>query len=269
MYGVIPVTPSHPEADLAVLFTHNAGYSTMCGHAVIALGRYAVDYGIVEKREPVTELSIECPCGLVRVQVEVSGSESGHVAFDSVPGFLVAGDVAVELEGLGPIKCDVAYGGAFYALADVAQFGLSPDSTPGALADAATALTNAVRSAVTLRHPEHEDLAFLYGSILTDGVAGPESESWNICVFADAEVDRSPTGSGVTARVAASVANGSLKVGERMTFRSITGSTFQGTALESGEQGCTVRVSGRAHYAGSATFWWEEGDEIGRGFLLT
>lgn len=274
MYGALLVAPSLPGADLAVLFLHNAGYSTMCGHAVIALGRYAVDYGLVEKTEPVTPVGIECPCGLVRASVEVHDGRSGRVAFESVPAFLAASGVRVDVPGVGPITADVSYGGAFYALADAAQFGLDVrTSRVRDLVDAATALTEAVRAAVPLAHPEHDDLAFLYGSILTDGRERPEDgPSRNICVFADAEVDRSPTGSGVTARMAARVAQGIVSLGERCLFESVTGAVFEGEAVAMTRCGehpaVTVRVSGQAHYSGTARYWLEAGDAIGRGFLL-
>src|SRR5215472_11462240 len=110
MYGALLVEPSLPDADLGVLLMHNAGYSTMCGHAVIALGRYAVDYGLVEKTEPVTPVAIECPCGLVRMSVEVEGGKSGRVAFLSVPAFLFATGVAVAVPGVGNVTVDVSYG---------------------------------------------------------------------------------------------------------------------------------------------------------------
>ena len=281
MYGALLVEPSMPEADLAVLFLHNAGYSTMCGHAVIALGRYAVDYGLVEKTAPVTHVAIECPCGLVRVSVEVRSDgdgRSGRVAFESVPAFLFAAGVRVGVAGAGIVTTDVSFGGAFYALADASQFGLDVrTSRVRDLVDAATALTEAVRAAVPLSHPEHDDLAFLYGSILTDGRERPEEgPSRNICVFADAEVDRSPTGSGVTARMAARVAHGTVELGERCLFESVTGAIFEGEAVARTRSGAgrgerpavTVRVSGQAHYSGMARYWLEAGDEIGRGFLL-
>jgi proline racemase len=274
MYGALLVEPSLPDADLAVLFLHNAGYSTMCGHAVIALGRYAVDYGLVEKTEPVTHVAIECPCGMVRASVEVHDDMSGRVAFESVPAFILASRVPVVVPGVGTVMTDVSYGGAFYALADAAQLGLNArTSRVRDLVDAATALTEAVRAAVSLEHPEHNDLAFLYGSILTDGRERPEEgPSRNICVFADAEVDRSPTGSGVTARMAARVAKGTLELGQSCLFESLTGAVFEGEAVATTRCGdrpaVTVRVSGQAHYSGAGRYWLDVGDTIGRGFLL-
>ncbi len=141
------------------------------------------------------------------------------------------------------------------------------------LVEAATALTEAVRVAVPLSHPEHDDLAFLYGSILTDGRERPQDgPSRNLCVFADAEVDRSPTGSGVTARMAARVAQGMVGLGERCRFESVTGAVFEGEAIATtrcGERAAvTVRVSGQAHYSGAARYWLEADDTTGRGFLL-
>jgi len=274
MYGALLVEPSLPGADLAVLFMHNEGYSTMCGHATIALGRYAVDHGLVPKVEPVTEVGLECPCGLVKIAVEVSGGRAGRVSFLSVPAFLLAEQARVEVPGFGPVTADVSYGGAFYALADAAAFGLDVrKSRTRDLVDAADALSAAVNRALSIEHPEEEDLGFLYGSILTDGRERPEQgPSANICVFANSEVDRSPTGSGVTARMAARFQRGLVRAGERCEFESVTGALFSGEVAETAVCGSRpavrVRVGGRAHYVGEARFWLEEGDEIGRGFLL-
>lgn len=274
MYGSLLVEPSLPGADLAVLFMHNEGYSTMCGHATIALGRYAVDHGLVPLREPFTEVGLECPCGLVKVRVEVREGRSGAVSFESVPAFLPAEQLRVEVPGHGSVVTDVSYGGAFYALADAAQFGLDVRaSRVRDLVDAATALTVAVNRTLAIEHPVEKDLGFLYGSILTDGRERPEGgPSANVCVFADAEVDRSPTGSGVTARMAARFQRGLVPMNAPCVFESVTGSRFTGEVLRAAACGVreavVVRVGGQAHYMGEARYWLEEGDEIGKGFLL-
>jgi trans-L-3-hydroxyproline dehydratase len=274
MYGALLVEPDLPGADLAVLFMHNEGYSTMCGHAIVALGRYAVDHGLVEAREPLTTVNIECPCGMVVASVEVENGKAGAVSFESVPAFLFAAGNSVVLADYGRIHFDVAYGGAFYALADCRQFGLRFGRHPvSAFVKAATALTEKLKAEFPLSHPEHEDLAFLYGSILTDGMeGGPGKPTRNVCVFADAEVDRSPTGSGVTARLAAMHAKGQIRVGEARTFESIVGSRFEGAVARTTQAGAhaaiVARVSGRAHYSGRAEFTLEEDDVLGRGFLV-
>jgi trans-L-3-hydroxyproline dehydratase len=274
MYGALLVQPSLPGADLAVLFMHNEGYSTMCGHATIALGRYAVDYGLVPKVEPVTRIGLECPCGLVRVEVEVSGGQAGRVHFHSVPAFLQAAQQAIQVPGAGAVTVDLAYGGAFYALADAAAFGLDVRSSRTRdLVDAADALSAAVRAQLAIVHPVEADLGFLYGSILTDGRDRPDQgPSANICVFANSEVDRSPTGSGVTARMAARYQRGLVQAGQVCPFESVTGSVFTGEVVDPARCGdrpaVTVRVGGMAHYTGEARYWLEPDDELGRGFLL-
>lgn len=273
MYGALLVEPSLPGADLAVLFMHNEGYSTMCGHAIIALGRYAIDKGLVTAVEPVTTVNIECPCGMVVAAVEVTDGKAGAVSFDSVPAFLFSSDMKADLPGYGPIRFDIGYGGAFYALADCGQFGLEfGKSSARDFVDAATNLTEHVKQTVTLSHPDHDDLAFLYGSILTDGGVGLERPSRNICVFADAQVDRSPTGSGVTARLAAMHAKGQIRVGDQRTFESIAGSHFTGKVSKTTSAGdfsaIVANVSGRAYYSGETRFTVEPDDPMAGGFLV-
>lgn len=274
MYGALLVEPDLPGADLAVLFMHNEGYSTMCGHAIVALGRYAVDEGLVARGEPVTTVNIEAPCGLVVASVEVRDGKAGAVSFESVPAFLFARDQQIELPGYAAIAFDVAYGGAFYALADCRQFDLEfGTSRVRDFVDAATVLTETLKKEFPLSHPDHADLAFLYGSILTDGRDAFSGEATkNICVFAEAQVDRSPTGSGVTARLAAMHARGEIAIGQARTFESIAGSRFSGSVARIAKAGphdaIIARVGGRAYYSGRAEFIVEPDDELGRGFLL-
>ncbi|TPM59270.1 proline racemase [Mesorhizobium sp. B2-2-4] len=274
MYGALLVEPDLPGADLAVLFMHNEGYSTMCGHAIVALGRYAVDEGLVTKREPVTMVNIEAPCGMVIASVEVRDGKAGAVSFESVPAFLFARDRKIELPGYGAIGFDIAYGGAFYALADCHQFGLEfGRDRVRDFVDAATALSERLKQEFHLSHPDHADLAFLYGTILTDGRDTFSGEpTKNVCVFAEAQVDRSPTGSGVTARLAAMHAKGEIATGQTRTFESIAGSRFSGAVARTAKAGpheaIIARVGGRAYYCGRAEFIVEPDDELGRGFLL-
>ena len=272
MYGVIPVEPDLPEADLAVLFMHNEGYSTMCGHATIALGRYAVDREMVSTVEPETKVVIQCPCGPVTAFVEVNNGIAGRVRFESVGAFAFALDRKVKVQGYGTIRCDVGYGGAFYAIADAAGFGLDVRTSPvRESVAAATLLTEAVRADLGLTHPDNDDLAVLYGSILTDGVE-EGGVSANICVFADGQVDRSPTGSGVTARMAIRYARAQVSLGDERTFASVVGSTMTGKVVAERTVGrfpaVVVEVGGMAYYTGSSRFVVEPGDPFGAGFLV-
>src|SRR5262249_46485200 len=224
MYGVIPVEPSHPDADLAVLFTHNSGYSTMCGHATIAIGRWAVEHELVPVRRPLTTFNLECPCGVVRVTVEVGETGTGAVTFESVPAFASHLDLPVATQSVGRVDLDIAFGGAFYAILPASRIGLSMHGTPlAALVSAAREITTATRAQVVLEHPDAGDLAFLYGTILTDDSGpGDGTPSLNLCIFGEGQVDRSPTGSGVTARLALDHARSALPIGGRRTFRGLT-----------------------------------------------
>ncbi len=196
-----------------MLFTHNEGYSTMCGHATIALGRYAIEHGLVPAAEPVTRFAIEAPCGLLRLECTVRDGKVDSVVFESVPAFVFARDLAVALPGYGDIVTDIAYGGAFYCILPASRFGLDLFETPvTALTDAAAALTDHLRASLPITHPSEPDLGFLYGTIITDE-AQAHDESFNLCIFAEAQIDRSPTGSGVTARMALDHAKGFVETG--------------------------------------------------------
>jgi trans-L-3-hydroxyproline dehydratase len=269
MYGAWLVEPSMPGADLAVLFMHNEGYSTMCGHAVIALGRYALDAGLVARTGTITRVGVEAPCGLVEAFV----AEDGAVAFDSVPTFAEELDATTDVPELGCVVHDVAYGGAYYALVEDRALGLDIRRAPlREIVDRAAALTEAVKASRAIVHPEAPDLGFLYGTIVTDGGDGRDRPSRNVCVFAEREVDRSPTGSGVTARLAAAHARGAARIGDAHRFESLTGAVFTGelrAPTRAGDrEAVIVRVGGRAHYAGTARYWLEPDDAIGAGFLL-
>lgn len=272
MYGVIPVASSLPGAAFGVLFTHHEGYSTMCGHATVALAKWAIETGRVPAGEPETRFAFEAPCGLIRVRAAVLNGVVSHASFESVPSFVFAQGMRIVVPNSGLVTCDIAYGGAFYAILPASALGLAYGATPlPRLVDAAAALTDAIRASVPVSHPDQPDLGFLYGTIITDGAAPPE-ESANLCIFAESQIDRSPTGSGVTARMALDHAKGLVKPGQMRRFRSITGGIFTGSVASTTRLGpheaVTVEVGGQAHWMGRGEFIIEEGDRLGHGFVL-
>jgi trans-L-3-hydroxyproline dehydratase len=274
MYGALLVEPDLEGADLGVLFLHNEGYSTMCGHAVVALGRYAVDRRLVPAREPETVVRIQCPCGLVTATVQVRGGRAGRTRFLSVPAIAHARDAVVVTQEYGPVTLDVGYGGAFYGVLPAAALGLDLERDPlGRIVETAMRVKAAAAAQLSLAHPADPDLAFLYGIILTDGADeySPRS-TLNICVFADGQVDRSPTGSGVTARLALMHRRGQVGLGQSRAFRSVTGAEFVGRVVATVAVGphpaVVVEVAGEAFYIGEAAFVREPEDPLGAGFLL-
>jgi trans-L-3-hydroxyproline dehydratase len=267
MYGALLVEPDHPEADLAVLFMHNEGWSTMCGHATIALARWAVESGRV--KGPTVRL--QCPCGLVVANV----AADGWVRFESVPSFAYALDRIAPTSTWGPVVVDIAYGGAFYAFLPADSIGLDLQQSPmRAIVDAGEEIAQAVANAVPIEHRDEPDLAFLYGTILTDGGDGAETPSRNVCIFAGRQIDRSPTGSGVSARMALQVARRQARLGEQRRFESCTGSIFTGTAVREAppvgpRKAVIVEVGGIAHVTGEARFRFDHDDPLRDGFSLS
>ena len=276
MYGVIPTAPCHPDADLAVLFTHQEGYSTMCGHATVAIGRWAVDTGRATLVDGRAAFTLEAPCGLVRVEATAAGDGPPVVAFESVESFASQLDAEADVPGFGRVAFDVAFGGAFYAILPASRLGLPLMTTPlDQLVAAGVAVANAVRAGVPITHPTEPDLAFLYGTILTDDVALGHTHgrpSYNLCIFAEGQIDRSPTGSGVTARLALATARGELAVGQGCEIRGVSGQGFHAT-LASAEPTparlvSRVRVAGQAFYSGRCEFISEAADPFADGFVL-
>jgi len=273
MYGGIVTPPATPDGDLGVLFVHNAGLSTMCGHGVIALTTVALETGLVRRDEGRAELKIDAPAGRVIARADFRGGRAGEVAFENVPSFVVAMDLPVAVEGAGAVRVDVAYGGAFYAVCRAADLGVEirPDRA-AALADAGARVTRAVERFLPVRHPEAADLSFLYGTILTGEPAAPGAHSRNVCVFAAGEIDRSPTGTGVSARLAIERARGAVKDGEPFVVESLVGTRFGGRTLRTTRVGphdaIVPEVSGRAWLTGRHTFWLAPDDPLRDGFFV-
>jgi proline racemase len=275
MYGVIPTAACNPAADFAVLFTHQEGYSTMCGHATIALGRWAVESGRVRMTDGRAAFRLEAPCGVLEVEVRTHGDET-RVAFESVESFANLLDKEVVVPGFGPVTLDIAFGGAFYAILPASRLGLSLMDTPLAdLVAAGVAITAAVRAAIPIGHPEEPDLGFLYGTILTDDVAPGDhggQPSYNLCIFAEGQIDRSPTGSGVTARIALAAARGEMQIGQSCEIRGVSGQGFIGQLARTRESDLgivsRVKVEGVAHYSARSAFICEPSDPFAFGFAL-
>ncbi len=276
MYGAVVTPPASGEADLGVLFMHNEGYSTMCGHGIIALVTALIETGAFPARDRETPVAIDTPAGLVRATAHLdSDGRVSRVSFLNVPSFLYARDVALDVPGVGELHADIVFGGAFYAVLPAERLGLEvAPSRRAALVEAAERVTRAVNDTTSIVHPVDPDLGFLYGTILTGPPEDPRHHSRNICVFANAEVDRSPTGTGVSGRVAQFHARGELPLGREIAVESILGaaSVFGGRAVETTRVGphdaVIPEVSGTAFITGRSRFLVDPRDPLGGGFLV-
>jgi trans-L-3-hydroxyproline dehydratase len=273
MYGAFPGPPVHPDSDISVLFLHNEGFSTMCGHGIIALAKVVIDTGLLPAKEPETALGIDTPAGRIVAIAEVSDGVAGPVSFRNVPSFVSALDQIVEVPRLGAVRYDLAFGGAFYAYvnADDLFLKLTPANTR-TLIEAGRAIKEAVTASGPITHPTDPDLGFLYGVIFVGPAEDPAHHSRNVCVFADAEVDRSPTGTGVSGRLAIHHARGEVRVGEQIAVESILGSVFTGSVAETTEvggiPGVVPVVAGTAHITGRSELWLDRDDPLGGGFFI-
>ena len=271
MYGGFVVPGNDDGADFGVLFWHKDGYSTACGHGTIALGTWAVETGLVASSpDGDTDVVIDVPSGRVVARVTCTAGSVQHVAFRNVPSYVVARDLEVATRR-GVVRADISFGGAFYASVDASSAGLSV--TPSDYAEL-TALGREIKWALNdtpwARHPSDSRLDGLYGTILYDDLGrsatGPHQR--NVTIFADGEVDRSPCGSGTSARLALLADAGQLTSDQVLRHDSIVGTTFLGQVVAETDAGVITEVQGNAYRTGTATFTLDTRDPVGTGFTL-
>jgi len=273
MYGAIITRHVTPEANFGVLFLHNEGYSTMCGHAIIALTKVFVETGSVPINSPVTTIKIDAPAGLITSHAKIENGKVSSVYFHNVPSFVLMMDQKVNVPGLGDVKFDVAYGGAFYAFVDADELGIemTPDNYRS-LIEKGMNIKRAVMDNFEIKHPFEKDLNFLYGIIFTGKGHSPNVDSRNVCIFAEGEVDRSPTGTGVSARMALHYAKGDIGINEPMVIESIIGTSFNGKVFEETTFGphkaVIPEVEGKAFITGRNEFYINPDDPLKDGFIL-
>jgi trans-L-3-hydroxyproline dehydratase len=272
MYGCLIVPPVTFNADFGVLFTHNEGYSTMCGHGIIAVVTVAVELGLVPPSEGETRVGIDTPAGFIEARALVAGGRVEAVSFVNVPSFVTATDQVIDVPDVGRVNYDLAFGGAFYAFVEAGQVGLGLGPADyRRLIEVGRSIKSAIQSEGEPTHPVDPDLGLLYGTIFVGPPSDPRNHSRNVCVFADGEVDRSPTGTGVSARLALHHARGDLKA-EEIVVESILGTTFRGRIAEEttvgGFTAVIPEVTGSAYITGRNEVFLDPDDPLVEGFFL-
>jgi proline racemase len=271
MYGAI-ITPS-VDADFDVFFLHNEGYSTMCGHAIIALTKLVFETGPAPKEGENPRVTFNVPAGKVYARATIENGQVRESSFRNVPSFLYLQDQQVYVPEIGTVRFDVAYGGAFYAFVEAAPLGLSLTASDySKLIDYGRRIKDTVAQSFSIKHPFEDDLSFLYGTIFTGPALESGHHSRNVCIFAEGEVDRSPTGTGVSARAALHHAKGELQLNEKITIESIVGSLMTVQAVELTKFGpydaIIPEVSGTAWITGRSEFYFDPEDPFREGFIL-
>ncbi|MGS0741514.1 trans-3-hydroxy-L-proline dehydratase [Glaciimonas sp. GG7] len=273
MYGAYLLPAVTKEADFGVVFIHNEGYSDMCGHGIIALGKVLVELHHVERTIPLTRIGFDTPAGFIEAQVEWDGVRVGNVTFRNVPAFIYQRDVEVDTTSFGKITGDIVFGGAFYYYinADQANVQVKPEQVR-TLIQLGAETKAAVKAKVKIQHPTESGLNTLYGTIIDGAPNHPSADQANVCIFADREVDRSPTGTGTSGRAAQLFLRGRLALNTPLVNESIVGSCFSvrviGTTKVGDVDAVLTEVTGNAHIMGFNQWVLEESDPFPLGFFL-
>ena len=273
MYGALITKPCSENADFGILFMHNEGYSSMCGHGIIAAVTAAIETNTIDIPSLKQFIGIDSPAGFIKAYAKMNDNQLA-VSFDNVPSFVEALDQQVFVEGVGDVIYDIAFGGAYYAFVDADSLSIDCNvENIQTLIDAGRAIKKEVMQSMVIHHPIEDELSFLYGTIFTSKKTdNASSHSRHVCVFADGEVDRSPTGTGVSARAALLSIKENLPEKTPIDIESIVGGkmsvTIQTKCIFEGKNAVIPRVSGRAFITGVHQFLLHEKDIFPQGFLL-
>ena len=265
MYGGYVTEPEDDGAQLGVVFFHNAGYSTACGHGTIALVTWAIDAAMVPAAGPTVDVVVDVPSGRLRTVATMQDGRVRSVRFQNVPSFVLVDGLPMTIGGRRT-EVAIAYGGAFYAIvpADRFELPLEPAFVPRFI-ELGREIKAAIESKRDIVHPLEPELAGIYGVMFT-------TNSRNVTVFADGEVDRSPCGSGTSARLALLDQRGELARGTTLMHESIIGSRFAARVVGHERVGdypaVITEVEGSAHLTGYHQFVLDAEDPIGLGFLI-
>jgi len=274
MYGCFVTEPVDDGGDIGVVFFHNAGYSTACGHGTIALVTWAIESGLIAVAGDETSVVVDAPSGRLETVARIDDGRVRSVRFTNVPSFVHSEGVVVPTSA-GELTLDISYGGAFYASVYAPDVGLSvqPSDLP-ALIELGREIKHAIEKEHEVIHPVEPELRDIYGAIFyeNDDAAGGDLSQRNVTIFADGEVDRSPCGSGTSARLALLDKSGELPRGRTLVHRSIVDSVFRArvssVARVAGIPAVITEVEGSAYICGSHHFVLDPADPLGTGFLL-
>ncbi len=272
MFGAIVTKPITPDADLGVIFMDSGGYLNMCGHGSIGTATIAVEAKLVPVTEPYTHVALETPAGIIKTNVKVENGKAVEVSIFNVPAFLYKENIELEIDEYGKFHVDIAFGGSFFALIDAEKLNIEIDpENIDVFTDLGMKVIKKLNSTIKVKHPHLDittvDLAEFYGK-----PTNPKANLKNVVIFGASQVDRSPCGTGTSAKVATLYAKGKLALGEEFIYESITGSMFKGIATKEtmidGHKAIIPRITGSAYITGMNQIVLDKDDPLEYGFLL-
>ncbi len=273
MFGSILTTAVTQNADFGVIFMDGGGYLNMCGHGSIGAVTAALETGIVNMEEPITKVAFDTPAGFIQAEARVENSKVKEVSIVNVPAFLYKQDQKVFMEGFGDIVFDISFGGSFFAIVDMGQFGLEiiPENA-NQIKKLGIRLRDIINREISVQHPELShintvDLVEFYGP-----PTHPEANHKNVVIFGQGQVDRSPCGTGTCAKLAALYARGELKEKEPFIYESILGTLFKGEIVGTGKikeyTSIVPKITGASYITGFQHFVFDKDDPLLYGFCL-
>ena len=274
MFGIVLTKPCRPEADFGVLFLNGVGYEGMCGHGTICLATAAVNEGWIPLTEPETVMKIDTVTGLVPVRIRVKDGRAQSVTLQNVPSFVYSTDQEIHTDHHGTVRADIVFGGNVFALINVDEQGIPMTlESLRPLTNLAMDVLAHVNDDASFRHPELPAFRKIEFMLLySDKDAAPGYSGRNCIIFEGEQTDRSPCGTGTSAKLALLRARGELPLGKPYVHESILGTLFTGVAAEDTAQGgypaIVPEITGRAYVTGLAQYLLDPEDPLGGGFLL-
>ncbi|MCF6460794.1 proline racemase family protein [Clostridium sp. Cult3] len=273
MFGAIIMEPFHEKAQMGVIFMDSGGYLNMCGHGSIGVVTMLIERGFIKAEEPITYVKLDTPAGLIKAKAKVKKRKVQEVSIVNVPSFLYKRDIEIEVPSLGKIPLDIAFGGSFFGLVAAENIGadLSIDNTE-VLIKHGLAIREVVNKKISLVHPTNPfinkvDLVEIYDSPTSD-----DADLKNVVVFGAGQIDRSPCGTGTSAKLATLYAKGQLRIGETFVYESITGTKFYGRILGETKVGdydaIIPEITGKAFITNYGYLIAEEEDMFKYGFAF-
>ncbi len=273
MSGVVLTQPCTPGADIGVIYIEVGGYLPMCGHDTIGVATMLVETGIIEPVEPYTYITLDTPAGIVKVKVKVENNVAKEVTFKNVPVFVFAQDVEVDIPEIGKIKIDISYGGNYYAIVKAKDVGITvkPENAKK-IVELGNMIKDEINSQVDVYHPDKPYINEVTHVEFSDEPTQPEATVKNAVVIPPGAIDRSPCGTGTSAKMASLHAKGKLAIGEKFVHESIISTMFKCKILETTNVGdfdaIVPEVTGSAYVTGINTFVIDPEDPIKKGFQL-
>ncbi|KPU27036.1 proline racemase [Caloranaerobacter sp. TR13] len=273
MFGSIITAPVNEEADFGIIFMDGGGYLNMCGHGSIGAVTVAIETGMVEVVEPITEIKMDTPVGLIKAKAKVERGKVKEVSIVNVPAFHYMKDVKIDVPNIGEVTLDISFGGSFFAIVDAQQLGIEvqPKNTQK-LIDLGLTIREIINASIKVQHPILKHINKVDLVEIFDKPTNKEADLKNVVVFGQGQIDRSPCGTGTSAKLATLYSKGKLRIGEYFVYESILGTTFKGRILGTTKvknyEAVIPEITGSAYITGFSHFVIDPEDPVKYGFVL-